>query len=106
MTGIGTSIPSVIGEIDVTPVSITFTVPQIITAGPTLPKNVTITNVGAGPLTISGVSLTGPNAGEFAISSDTSEAILAPTLSRTVQVVFDPNNPGGSALRVSDDPIE
>jgi hypothetical protein len=67
-------------------------------------QTLTLTNTGASLLTINSISFTGSNPGDFAISSDSSEANLAPGASRTLGIHFKAGATGArsATLAVSD----
>ncbi len=95
-------------NIVVSPLSLSFG-EQRVDAGPTGAQTITITNDGNINLNISGVALGGTDPGEFTIASDTGEAVLAPSASRTLQVTFDPTSLGAKSATItitSDDPDE
>ncbi|MEM8995995.1 MAG: choice-of-anchor D domain-containing protein, partial [Acidobacteriota bacterium] len=95
-------------EITVSPTSLDFGV-QWVSGGATASQQVTITNDGSGELTLHSVALVGIDAAAFSDSGDTGEATWAPGQSRTVDLAFDPSDPGikSAALRIlSDDADE
>ncbi|MEM1180734.1 MAG: FG-GAP-like repeat-containing protein [Acidobacteriota bacterium] len=76
-------------EITVDPLALTFGT-QVLGAGPSATRSVTIANDGPGLLQIAGVALTGTDAAEFSVVSDTGETTLDPASTRTIVLEFEP----------------
>ena len=95
-------------EIEVTPSPVDFGQADI-DDSPPLSRAVDITNVGTNTLTFTGSQVSLESTGDFSITSDTGEGSLAPSESRTLQVVFDPDTLGVKAATIhvtSDDTDE
>lgn len=94
-------------DIDVSPGSLTFAAHDI-DAGGSAAQTVTITNSGDATLAFTGAQVA-VSGSDFAISSDSGQASLAPGASRTVQITFNPSVTGtrtGSLTITSDDSDE
>lgn len=82
---------------------------QDIDLGATAALTVTISNFGTSVLNISSLAIAATDSSQFAITSDTAEAVLNPGESRIVMVTFNPTSlgPKAASLRViSNDPDE
>jgi len=81
-------------DIDVSPMSVTFT-PPVALGDTSAPETVTIRNTGTANLTIGTITLTGANQGDFLIFSDNASGkTLTPDTATTVQVQFSPTAVG------------
>lgn len=71
------------------------------------PQSVVVTNTGEGPLEVASVALAGTNPGDFAISSNSCAAAVAPGGSCSVGVTFTPTAPFARAasLRIVDNAL-
>ena len=99
----GTGIPAPAPAISFNPPAVTFNPQGVGTTSAA--TNITVTNTGTAPLNISTITTQTGNAGDFAVSSNTCTAPVAPGANCVVGVVFSPTAVGSrtTQLRFVDD---
>jgi uncharacterized repeat protein (TIGR01451 family) len=89
-------------EIDVVPALVNFGI-RITNSGPSAPLGVVLTNRGvSNPLILTNIFLIGTHSNQFAIATDSGQAVLPTAAIRTVTVTFNPTSTGAktAALRI------
>ncbi len=99
LSGIGA-----IENASVAPASLTFSLEAVGTASP--PQAVTLTNGGTVAINVSSIAIAGANAADFAVSSKTCAATLAPSSSCLISITFNPSAAGirTATLTITDSP--
>lgn len=87
---------------DVDPATVDFGSREVDAIGASAPETVTVTNDGSASLAIDTLLLEGADPADFVLSSDTcTDADLAPSVTCTVDVAFDPATPGAKSATLT-----